>query len=168
MQNPLARARVSNGTPYSLVSVVPAGAVSPGAPTPSSGVSPVSPTGPAVPFFPAQPFFFFRSNGTPSPLVSVVPAGAVSPGAPTSSSGDSAVSSTGTAIPFFPSQSFFSRIRAFFPDTLRRKKSFARRTSPLFFTTILSMSGEGSGNVRSTPTPYDSFRTLKVVEGPLR
>ena len=65
----------------------------------------------------------------------------------------SALPSAGTATPFRESQSFFSRILAFRPETSRRKKSFARRTSPLFFTTIFSMRGEFSGYVRSTPTP---------------
>ena len=38
----------------------------------------------------------------------------------------------------------------------------ARRTSPRAATSIFSIFGECSGNVRSTPTPKDCLRTVKV------
>ncbi len=42
----------------------------------------------------------------------------------------------------------------------------ARRTSPRAATSIRSILGECSGNVRSTPTPNDCLRTVKVSRTP--
>ena len=42
----------------------------------------------------------------------------------------------------------------------------ARLTSPIAMTSIFSIFGEWSGNVRSTPTPDESRRTVNVSRAP--
>ena len=42
----------------------------------------------------------------------------------------------------------------------------ARRTSPRAATSIFSILGECTGNVRSTPTPNDCLRTVNVSRAP--
>jgi len=42
----------------------------------------------------------------------------------------------------------------------------ARRTSPRAATSMRSIFGECTGNVRSTPTPKDCLRTVKVSRAP--
>src|ERR687887_1078926 len=59
-----------------------------------------------------------------------------------------------------------SRTRARRPPRPRRYYSFARLTSPIAATSIFSIFGEWSGNVRSTPTPKDCFLTVKVSRAP--
>src|SRR5439155_7560804 len=57
----------------------------------------------------------------------------------------------------------FSRIRAALPARRRRKYSLARRTRPLRSSSISAIAGECSGKIRSTPTPAEIFRTVKVA-----
>src|SRR3954454_6627423 len=57
-------------------------------------------------------------------------------------------------------------MRACLPTLSRRKYSLARRTSPRAETSIFSILGECTGNVRSTPTPKDCLRTVKVSRTP--
>src|SRR5437773_1315877 len=57
----------------------------------------------------------------------------------------------------------FSRIRAAFPASRRRKYSLARRTRPLRTSSISAIAGECSGKIRSTPTPAEILRTVKVA-----
>src|SRR5256885_3840166 len=56
----------------------------------------------------------------------------------------------------------FSRIRAALPARRRRKYSLARRTRPFRSSSISAIEGECSGKIRSTPTPAEIFRTVKV------
>jgi hypothetical protein len=42
----------------------------------------------------------------------------------------------------------------------------ARLTSPIAATSIFSIFGEWTGNVRSTPTPNDCLRTVNVSREP--
>jgi hypothetical protein len=42
----------------------------------------------------------------------------------------------------------------------------ARLTSPIIATSSFSILGEWSGNVRSTPTPNEFFRTVNVSRAP--
>src|SRR5437660_6314850 len=56
----------------------------------------------------------------------------------------------------------FSRIRAALPARRRRKYSLARRTRPLRSSSISAIAGECSGKIRSTPTPAEILRTVKV------
>src|SRR5437762_4170908 len=57
----------------------------------------------------------------------------------------------------------FSRIRAALPARRRRKYSLARRTRPLRSSSISAIAGECSGKMRSTPTPAEILRTVKVA-----
>src|SRR5262245_34300685 len=61
-----------------------------------------------------------------------------------------------------------SFIRAAFPFSSRRKYSLARRTRAVRTTSILSMIGECSGKIRSTPWPNDTLRTVNVARAPPR
>ena len=61
-----------------------------------------------------------------------------------------------------------STIRAFLPDRPRKKNNFARRTLPIRIFSIFSIAGLYNGNLRSTPTPYDSRRTVKDALLPYR
>src|SRR5882672_1058396 len=58
---------------------------------------------------------------------------------------------------------FFSRMRAALPASRRRKYSFARRTRPLRTSSISAIAGACNGKMRSTPTPAEIFRTVKVA-----
>src|SRR6266545_1240173 len=68
----------------------------------------------------------------------------------------SAVPAVGTVIPRF------SRMRAALPASRRRKYSLARRTRPFRSNPISAISGACSGKIRSTPTPAEILRTVKV------
>src|SRR5262249_41731288 len=69
------------------------------------------------------------------------------------------------AVCFLPPVSF---MRAALPFRSRRKYSFARRTFAVRSTSILSMTGECSGKIRSTPWPNDTLRTVNVARAPPR
>src|SRR5712691_11307044 len=59
-----------------------------------------------------------------------------------------------------------SRMRAALPARRRRKYSFARRTRPLRTSSTSAMAGECRGKMRSTPTPAEILRTVKVSSMP--
>src|SRR3954469_12386867 len=61
-----------------------------------------------------------------------------------------------------------SFMRAALPFSSRRKYSLARRTFAVRSTSILSMIGECSGKMRSTPWPNDTLRTVNVARAPPR
>ena len=61
-----------------------------------------------------------------------------------------------------------SFMRAALPFSSRRKYSLARRTRAVRMTSILSMIGECSGKMRSTPWPNDTLRTVNVARVPPR
>src|SRR5437016_12528636 len=69
---------------------------------------------------------------------------------------------SGTVISWLPPAPRFSRIRAAFPAKRRRKYSLARRTRPFRINPISAIDGACSGKIRSTPTPAEIFRTVKV------
>ena len=69
------------------------------------------------------------------------------------------------ADPQLVAYAFFCFIRAALPFRSRRKYSFARRTRAERVTSIVSMIGECSGKMRSTPCPNDTFRTVNVRAG---
>src|SRR2546426_8774959 len=56
----------------------------------------------------------------------------------------------------------FSRMRAALPASRRRKYSLARRTRPFRIRPISAIEGACSGKIRSTPTPAEILRTVKV------
>src|SRR5712664_2437782 len=56
----------------------------------------------------------------------------------------------------------FSRMRAALPASRRRKYSLARRTRPFRRSPISAIEGACSGKIRSTPTPAEILRTVKV------
>src|SRR2546430_1857484 len=56
----------------------------------------------------------------------------------------------------------FSRMRAALPASRRRKYSLARRTRPFRSNPISAIKGACSGKIRSTPTPAEILRTVKV------
>src|SRR5690606_29194380 len=58
--------------------------------------------------------------------------------------------------------------RAALPRSARRKYSLARRTCALRTTSILSITGEWSGKIRSTPWPNETLRTVMDARVPPR
>src|SRR5690606_13999427 len=63
---------------------------------------------------------------------------------------------------FSPGYRRSSLMRAALPERSLRSYSLARRTLPRRTTSILSTRGEWSGNVLSTPTPWETFLTVNI------